>query len=64
MTKLNRSEDRNNALRADNKAIVLNNPQDRACINRLNEFVVKVKSDFQIKDKQSQIAASKVILTS
>ena len=63
LQKINRSEDRINKLRAENKTELLNKIEHLESAERFNNFVEQVKSDFQIKDKQSQVSATKVILT-
>ena len=63
LTKINKSADRLDKLRAEQKTELLNKEEDIKSALRFNEFLENVKSDFDIKDKQSQISATRVILT-
>ncbi len=50
-------------LRGEKKSVLLDKEDHLTAAESFNTFLEKVKADFQIKDKKSQISASQVQLT-
>lgn len=63
LKKISTSEDFLNKLRLDAKYETLDKERDLTAAESFNSFLEKVKSDFQVKDKKSQVSASQVQLT-
>jgi hypothetical protein len=64
MKKLSNSSERIKNLKAEKKIEFLNKKEDLESTKRLNDFFNDVKSDYNLKEKQSKVSAFKVVLTS
>ncbi|MFT3932832.1 MAG: hypothetical protein QM726_04375 [Chitinophagaceae bacterium] len=64
ITKISKTDDLKSKLRDANKTTLLNQPEHVAAVMAMNEKMKEVRREFQVKDHNSQISASKVILTS
>jgi len=53
----------NKKLETDGMVTYLNEPQHIAAIVAMNEKMAEVRRDYQVKDRNSQISAVNVILT-
>jgi hypothetical protein len=62
MVKLNKSQDRTNAMRSEGKTIILNQVEHLEVTKTFNQISQQVKNDFQIKNSRSQISAALVLL--
>lgn len=51
-------------LRGEGKITPMNTADDMAKIESMNKYMEEVRRDFRMKESQSQISASKVILNS
>lgn len=63
LQKISKSENLFKKLRDENKTELLNKEQHLTAAVTFSNFLDQVKADFNLKDKQSQISATKVILT-
>lgn len=63
LEKISTSDDLLKRLRREQKSELLNRPQHLTAADSLNLFMKTVKTEFQIKDKNSQASASEVKLT-
>jgi hypothetical protein len=63
MIAINEAEVIKNQLSTEGKVTYLDQPQHIAAIAAMNEQMEAVRREFQIKDSNSQMTASKVILT-
>ncbi len=64
ITKISKTEDLNKRLRKEGKITLLNDSSRKEAIHELNLDMEESKREYQVKDRKSQISASKVILTS
>ena len=60
-TTVNKTKEVIDKLKAEQKT--LNSPQDFAKIFAINKHMENVRRDFQVKERDSQISASNIILT-
>ncbi len=60
-TTVNKTKEVIDKLKAEQKT--LNSPQDLAKIFAINKHMENVRRDFQVKERDSQISASNIILT-
>jgi hypothetical protein len=63
MIEVNETEDIKAQLKAEGKVIYLDKPENIAAIAAMNVQMEAVRKEFQVKDRNSQLEASKVILT-
>lgn len=63
MIAINESEVIKAQLNAEGKVTYLDQPQDIAAIVAMNGQMEAVRREYQVKDRNSQMTASKVILT-
>ncbi len=63
-TILNKRDEVLAQLAADNKVFVMNSTEDLAGLFAIDQHMEEVNRDYQIKDRQSQLSAATVILTS
>lgn len=61
--KINRTETINSRLFSEGNVTYLDKPNHIAAIQAMNIILEGTRRDFQVKDKNSQIHASQVILT-
>lgn len=60
---INESEKIQESLMKEGKVHRMDSPEALEIIASINEHVKKVKRDYQVKDRKSQIEASKILLT-
>lgn len=60
--RISRSAEINERLEKQGKIKYLNSAEDLAKITSMNKYMDEVRSDYQMKERLSQISASKVIL--
>lgn len=60
---INESQKIQKNLMKEGKVHKMDSPQDLEIIASINEHVKKVKRDYQVKNRKSQIEASKILLT-
>jgi len=61
---INKTEKLNAQLKKEGKVIQLNNKEHAEAIETMNEELEKTRRDYQVKNRESQVSAAKVILTS
>jgi hypothetical protein len=61
--KISKTEEIKAQMKAENKVSYLDKPQHIAAIVAMNDQLEAVRREYQVKDRNSQITASKVILT-
>ncbi|MBX2943612.1 MAG: hypothetical protein KF860_14840 [Cyclobacteriaceae bacterium] len=62
-TTINKTKEVIDRLKAEQKILTLNSPGDLAKIAATNKHMEEVRREFQVKERESQMSASKVILT-
>lgn len=60
---ISRSEKIIQQLKKEGKFVTLNRPEDLNAITEMNNEMENVRRDYQVKDRNSQVHASNVILT-
>lgn len=63
LKKISKTEEINARLRKEGKVTILNKPEHLAAVEVMNKRLEAARREFQIKERNSQISASKVILT-
>jgi hypothetical protein len=61
--KISRSETYAEKMRQEGKVITFNKPEDIKVSIKMNESLEQFRREYQVKDRNSQMSASKVILT-
>lgn len=61
--KKNRTETVKSKMRQEGKVTILNKDQDIQAVTLMNKELEEVRREYQVKDRNSQITASTVILT-
>lgn len=51
-------------LRNEGKIVVMDKPADQQLVLEMNESLIEIRREYQVKERESQISASRVILTS
>lgn len=62
--KVSKTEKLISTLRTQGKVIVLNDKEQVSSVTRMNKELEKVRREYQIKERDSKINASNIILTS
>ena len=62
-TELNRTKEIKAQLNAIEQVRPMGTPSDAAMINAVNQQMEKVRREYQIKERESQLSASRVVLT-
>ena len=63
LKKISKTEEINARLKREGKVTILNQPEHLAAIETMNKRLEAARREYQIKERNSQISASKVILT-
>jgi hypothetical protein len=63
MIEINETKDIKAQLKAEGKVTYLDQPENIAAIVAMNEQMEVVRKEYQVKDRNSQLKASEVILT-
>ncbi|KAA6301324.1 MAG: hypothetical protein EZS26_002521 [Candidatus Ordinivivax streblomastigis] len=61
--KINRSKTYADKMRQEGKVTTFNKPKDIQVSIKMNESLEQFRREYQVKDRNSQMSASKVILT-
>ncbi len=61
---INKSEEIKKQLKEKGNHGVYDKPEHRAALEAINENMEKVRREFQIRERESQISAANVVLTS
>lgn len=62
-TELNKTKEIKAQLNAIEQARPMSTPSDAAMINAVNQQMENVRREYQIKERESQLSASRVVLT-
>lgn len=62
-TELNKTKEIKAQLNAIEQVRPMGTPGDAAMINAVNQQMEKVRREYQIKERESQLSASRVVLT-
>ena len=62
-TIINKTKEVTDKLKSEQKTQILNSASDLAKISAINKHMQDVRREFQVKERESQMSASKVILT-
>ena len=62
-TELNKTKEIKAKINAIEQVRPMGTPSDAAMINAVNQQMEKVRREYQIKERESQLSASRVVLT-
>jgi hypothetical protein len=61
--RINKTQEIRDKLELEGKVTVLNSPEQQATITKLNEELAEVRREYKVKERNSFVTASKVVLT-